>query len=256
VAAALLNVPGCGDRAGNLPVPPGQDPGYQPDRIGEIRIEEWDATSYVWARIWEGPGLPPESQVARTGDCALYRHQPEAICSQPCDGFCQAPGGCLPNPRLASAGSITVTGLQQPLVLEPNDFGYSPSPVDPPADLFELGAVVTARAAGGATPSFAVSARGVLPLTTDLETMVLEDDREAIARWVAGPDIGGARIQLALYSGWHGAPYETLLLCETDDDGELTISQDLIVQLPPFGGPSLFPAWVIHRPLHARRGAD
>jgi hypothetical protein len=62
-----------------------------------------------------------------------------------------------------------------------------------------------------------------------------------VAAAPGGAATGAPRIQLALRVGWHGAPYEMMLLCESPDDGELTIPRQLIAQLPAFGGVGLFP---------------
>ncbi|HTE49309.1 MAG TPA: hypothetical protein VK698_00440 [Kofleriaceae bacterium] len=45
--------------------------------------------------------------------------------------------------------------------------------------------------------------------------------------------------------GFHGAPYEALLVCETDDDGELIVPADLIARFPRQRSSSLqHPSWL------------
>jgi hypothetical protein len=236
---------GAGGGTGGAGGAPGEGAGYVANRAGQIALLEYDGGTGTSAWLASGPSPPPEERIAAAGDCALYAHREAATCSQPCDGFCQPPSTCVPFPAPVSAGPITVNGLRRPLVFQPSEFGYVPSDTAWPIDLFTDEAIVTASAPGAAgVPAFAVTARGVSPLAANLGTLVLEDSADEVVRWTAAPGAGATgapRIQLALRVGWHGAPYQMMLLCESADDGELTIPRQLIAQLPPFGGVGLFP---------------
>jgi hypothetical protein len=217
----------------------GGDPAFRTDFVGQILLLELGDfdTGSVFAFVNDGPELMPVELVDTAGDCSFYRRTMAVKCDAPCDGICPEADECLPYPQSVSAGTIEVTGLAQELAFQRMEGYYLPVP-DVTGDLFEAGAEITATAAGDAVQAFSVAATGVAPLEADRVTLELEDDVDEIVTWTAA---ASGRIQLALRTGWHGAPYETQLLCETDDDGSLTIPGELITQMPPFGGVGLFP---------------
>jgi hypothetical protein len=189
--------------------------------------------------------LPRASLLASEGDCEIWAHPPgPADCDPACqDQVCVAEDRCEPFPRLVSAGDIEVTGLTQELRFVPGEFGYVADPELPadPGDLFEDGVAITASAPGDDVPGFSLSAAGVAPLVADLDlefdvTLVIEDGVDEVIRWEAE---SSGRVQLALQVGWHGAPYEAVLVCEVDDQaGELVVPGSLIARFPQRQNPT------------------
>lgn len=235
VTAALAV--GCGDDGGGATVDaaPAVDasadqPGFQPARVGYISLVEGGGFDSVFASIRDRSELPEPTLIASDGDCAIYVHPPAARCEPACtDGFCVANDQCEPWPQIASAGPITVTGLTDPLTFEPSMFGYTPDAF-PGEDMFDAGSRIVASAPGDASDAFTLETDGVSALEATFPvTLELEDDVDEVIAWTPRDD---ARIQLALQVGWHGAPYEALLLCETEDDGELTVPGGLISRFP------------------------
>ena len=218
----------------------GGEPGYRTDLVGAIQLVESGTGGgvSVFAYLQDRPYAPRERRGVSSGDCALYDHEPAGECTPACDGFCNANGVCEPYPEPASAGDITITGLREALLLVEGDFGYRPEPY-PLGDLFADDAIITAVAAGAEVDAFALSARGVAALEDELGGWDLVDGVDFPITWT--PSAAAARVQLSLRIGWHGAPYEMMLLCETADDGTLTIPGELIEEMLPFGGIGLFP---------------
>jgi hypothetical protein len=169
--------------------------------------------------------------IASAGDCAVWVHPGPALCEPSCsDGFCIDTNTCEPWPQFAPAGTITVTGLHEALSFVPGTYWYSPEPFPGSADLFATGAAITASAPGDVSEGFSLSATGVTPLEAAFPvTLEIEDNVDEQISWTAEQS---GRIQLALLVGWHGAPFEAMLLCETEDDGSLTIPGSLIAQFP------------------------
>jgi hypothetical protein len=214
---------------------------FRVDHRGQIALtENWGAYVALFDRGFEQP-LP--TRIATDGECALYRRT-NPSCPGGCNAgeVCVADDTCAPGALRASAGDITITGLREAAVFTPSEFGYTGPTL--PADMFADDATIHVSAAGDDLAAFTADVGGVAPLITELTGLIeLHDGADETIRWTA--DAGGARIQIALYLGWHGSPWTDLLICETADDGELTIPSALIEQFPYFeGGLFQWPSWI------------
>jgi hypothetical protein len=229
--------------AGNTPdAGPAGESGYRTDLIGSIQLLENGSSGYASGYFYARTPQPGEIVSAREGECTLYAHEAAGQCEEVCEGFCNSQQECVPFPASASAGTIMLSGLESAFTLVPGDFGYQADSY-PEGDLFRPGVAITATAAGADIPAFEITGTGVAELVHEIPHMVLQDNQDFEISWTpaAGTGEGAARIQLALRTGWHGAPYESMLLCDSADDGSLTIPGGLIAELPSFGGISLFP---------------
>jgi hypothetical protein len=216
----------------------GEDPGYGIDLAGALRLFEYPVGGAGVVAFLGEPAQPLEVEVARVGDCSIYTHAGEDPCARTCSyGRCN-PGECQHAEHLTS-GDIHVDGLNHSLEVVDSELGYLVAPA-PASDLFDDDAVVTATSDGGDVEPFTVSARGVAPLEVEASSWALVDGEDFPVSWTASDD-AAARIQIALRVGWLGVPYQMMLLCETADDGDLTIPGALIAQLPPVGGPPYYP---------------
>jgi hypothetical protein len=202
------------------------------DRVGVVNLIEGGGIGFesVHAMIRDRHELPLLEYVASGGDCTVYRRPDPASCDPACEGgVCTAPNTCTTYPALASAGVITVTGLHVPLAFQPTQYGYDTDPAAPPEDLFADDAHITVTAAGGATPGFSAELDGVPLLEAPFQNLTLVDGQDATITWTGR---GAGKVQIALRVGWHGAPIEALMLCETADDGSHTIPGAMVAALP------------------------
>jgi hypothetical protein len=217
--------------------------GFVANPAGTIHLMEGYAGQFqdqyrTGAYLLDGAIQPHATLVDSAGPCEIWSQQPRpALCDPPCEeGYCVADGECEPLPGPVTAGEITVTGLRDELRFVPGEFGYVAEPKLPfEEDIFEDGAAIEVSAPGDEVAGFDLSATGVVPLVHDLDlefdvTLVIEDGVDEVVRWI--PESSGS-VQIALQVGWHGAPYEALLLCEAEDEaGELVIPGSLIERFP------------------------
>jgi hypothetical protein len=233
---------GGGDAFDAAPVPDAGPDDLRPDRIGFVNLIEGGGFLSVFAAIQDRPELPIPAVVARDGECTVYARPAPASCDPPCTaGVCTAPDTCTPYAEPKSAGPITVTGLVAPLVFQPGPFGYTPEP-QPGTDLFAPGAAIEVTAPGDEVPGFAAALTGVDTLVAPFHNLTLVDGQDAEVTWTAAND---ATIQIALLVGWHGAPPEATLVCETADDGAFTIPGAIIAELPRAStGLESHPSWL------------
>jgi hypothetical protein len=245
----LICLAACGDgdadpdRPDAGPVVDAGPTNHRVDRAGMINLIEGGGFLSVFALIQDGPERPTPIAAAQAGECTVFVRPQPALCSPACtDGVCTAPGTCTPWPANVDVGAITVTGLRQPLRFVPGQFGYEPTPA-PGKDLFAPGAAIGVSAPGATGPGFSVGLTGVADLTGGPDaSLTLVDGQDTTVRWSAA---GSGQIQLGLVVGWHGAPYEALLLCEGPDDGELVVPGGLIADLPRSNGLESHPSWMM-----------
>lgn len=229
-AASIDAAPG-GDASGDRTTE------FVADHAGTILLTEgFGGFSTYGAFLADGVDVPPARLLASAGECEIWTHPVEpADCDPACsNAYCVADDRCEPYPAPRSAGDITVTGLLEPVRFVAGEFGYRADPKFPPEDLWAAGATLTATASGDEAPGFTLEVTGVADLEADLDlefdhTLILEDGVDEVIRWT--PEESG-RIQLGLLIGHHGAPYEAMLVCESEDDGELVVPGALVTQLP------------------------
>jgi hypothetical protein len=223
----------CGDDASPLPdaspILDGRADEYQPQAIGLINLIG-GAGGEVLARLRDRPDpLAPEVR-GRHGECALYVRPTPAACTPRCgeDSVCIGPDECAPLDRQVSAGVITVSGLRQRLVFRPMPDGYRPESL-PPDELFDAGARIRVSAPGAEVPGFSAELDGVPRLVVGFSRIELSPDRDTRLVWTAA---GVGRVAAVLAVGRPAAPFSSMLLCESDDYGALTIPAQLARSLP------------------------
>jgi hypothetical protein len=199
----------------------GDGGGGSADVAGRIEIIEYDGldTGFVTAHFTDAD-LTPE--LARDGDCRVYE--------QPClgqVGACGAPEGY-------SAGTLEITGLWQPLSLEPgwNNTYYASSV---PRDVFTDDAEITASASGDELDAFTLSAGGVAPLESDLagdEHPPLGDGPVTFS-WTP-VEGSGARVRLEINAAdvCHAGAHWLVLECDAADTGSLEVTAEILAAIP------------------------
>jgi hypothetical protein len=232
VLVLALACKACGGGGGSADALPSPDAGpddLRPDRVGFVNLIEGGTFLSVFAQIQDGPELPTPVLDTTDGECAVYVRPDPAACTPTCTtGVCTAPDVCTPYPENASAGDITVTGLHAALTFTTGPFGYTPEPA-PGGDLFDAGAAITVTAPGDVSAGFSANLVGVAALDAPFQNVELVDDEDEAITWTPA---GAAEIQIALVVGWHGAPAEATLICETADDGAFAIPGSIITALP------------------------
>jgi hypothetical protein len=181
-------------------------------------------------------GVVPVSvleQVGAEGDCILLRRN-NPFCKPLCmpGQTCDFDGSCIPYPQNHDVGLVEITGLLEPLMVEPvpPTFAYfDTSLMHPP---FAPGALLELTAAGGDYEGFVLHGYGVPAIEPAADEISLSTGRAVQVQW--GPGGSEARLRLVLKIDQHGlSPVQ--LVCETDDTGSLSVSAELIGQLLAFG---------------------
>lgn len=234
VAALVGALAGCGDNqtaapdASQLPDPTADE--YQPEAIGLISLINGE----VQARLHDRPEpLAPELR-GREGACSLYVRPTAAACNPPCAprDVCVAAGECAAPAQPVSAGPITISGLRQRLVFRASSDGYLPESA-PTGELFDGGARIVVTSPGDQVAGFTAELDGVPRLDVAFSQLSLRRGRDTRLLWTAA---GVGRVAAVITVGRPAMPFSSMLLCETDDYGDLTIPASMAARLPVASG--------------------
>lgn len=188
------------------------------------------------------------------GDCRV--EVPRApFCATPCGGSaaCVQDGVCQSYPTSKNAGpaqlsgALTGTGTPETFTLTPVVNAYQvPGTVTLAIPPFADGAMLTFAATGSSTHvPFSLSTRGVAPIALDKTSYTLATGTALEVRWTPGSASTAARIEADVDISHHGG-IRGQILCDTADDGSLTIGAGLVTRLINLGV-SGFPTIVVRR---------
>jgi hypothetical protein len=204
------------------------------ERVGAFQVAMEAEYSSFSGSVADGVvPLSVLEQVGAEGDCILLRRN-NPFCDPLCmpGETCDFDGMCIPYPANHDVGVVAVSGLVQPVSVEPVPPTYSyfdTSLMHPP---FEPGALVELTAEGGDYEAFVLHGYGVAMVEPTLDTVSLSTGRDVTVEWTAtGSE---ATLRLMLNVDQHGlTPVQ--LICESDDTGSLVISSELMTQFLAFG---------------------
>lgn len=227
---------GCG---GEDSTPNGDDPhvvalgGPCPlaSRLGGFEVTHEGTYSSVSGSVADG--VVPDTileLVGEFGPCQLLRRN-----SPHCDPLCGAgktcdqDGACIPYPGNMSVGTVAISGLVEPVEMEPSAAGKVYFETDLPCPAFEPGEPILLTASGSDLPGFVLDGVGVEPLEGVDLTSSLAAGTALTMTWTAAADTR-ATILATLNVDQHGTSPVTLV-CETGDTGSLEIASSLIDDL-------------------------
>jgi len=215
-----------------------------PELYGELELAESRQFGYenssLSGLIGAG-GFPRwQEETAVGGDCRLLKYV-RHFCEGYCDGVCVAENVCEPWPSFLDAGTLTVTGAKVAITVEPGLWGFNGFENGygwwrEVADLFDDQDVITATFAGEDLAGFSVASAGVAPLVLTNpsdDELALSNDADTVLTWTPA-GAAGTRVRVTLNANnlGHGAPFDAIIECDTEDDGSLTIPATLVRQFP------------------------
>ncbi len=227
-------------------------PEYHPlyDFVGAIKILERTepdgkvGQTSLEALLYDGPSMPFwGSHLESSGDCAYYQNLIQPKCDPECEPwveFCGLDKQCYPSPQRASAGTITFDGLAVPATLTPDNTAWYHIEWEQPEDLFTPDSEILVSADGAEVPAFEVELSGVGDMAAAWGGMyTLEDGKDNEFAWT--PQGDGSIMELAIVTGWHGAPPPAMIWCSAPDEaGKIVVPQKFVEAFPPAGGVGLF----------------
>lgn len=168
-------------------------------------------------------------KVAEDESCELWQRN-NPFCDPGCDAghTCDFDGNCVPYPVNHDVGTVTVTGLAMPVMLEPvaPTFSYFDTMIGHPG--FEPGAIITLQTTGGDYSPIVLHGIGVDMVDPTAEELHLTPDEPLDIEWTPGDERTTMRVQLGVDQ--HGLSPLAMICSAPADVGTLTISGELITQ--------------------------
>ncbi len=204
--------------------------------LGGFVVEALEDGANVDGKVADGvvPSAVLELVTAE-GDCTIHR-QLTPYCDPPCEAgdTCTFEGECVPYPENQDLGTVSVSGLVEPVELEPLVPGYTYYNTSLPSPPFEPGALVTLEMPGGTYGPQTLYGVGVEPLTGLEEEWLVESGVDKVITW--DPPAGGARsrVRVRMSIDQHGAT-PGRLECVFEDTGTGTVPGAILAALVDAG---------------------
>lgn len=210
-------------------------------------VSEFGNSSSLFGKVYDGP--TPATTVwsvdVRNGDCRVETPR-VPFCATPCGGSaaCVEDNVCQAYPTSKSAGTVRVTGalvgtdggVATPFESTPINNGYqAPASISLGIPPFTDAAPLMLEAMGStALPAFTLATTGVAPIALGQTSYTLAQNTALDLTWTPGSTATAATIEVEVDISHHGG-IRGQILCETVDDGSLTIGADLTTRLINLG---------------------
>ena len=170
--------------------------------------------------------------IASDGDCQLLRKN-NPFCDPGCTAgqTCNFDGECVPYPSNQDLGTVTITGLVEPVVMEPVFPGYTYYDTKLPPEPYESGALVTLSAPDAPGGPLELHGVGVSALVPTDASWVFQSGKPLTVRWSPPTgDVIRSQVALTISVDQHGAT-PSVLRCTFEDDGEAVVSGKVLTAL-------------------------
>lgn len=260
----VVLISACGAPSGtDAGVDAGTDAGSGSSDAGQVvgtlqflhTVSQFGDSSSFFGKLFDGP--TPATTLFTVdltdGDCHVETPR-VPFCATPCGGSaaCVEDNVCQPYPTSRNAGTLHATGLLvggtvTPFDMTPINNGYQvPASVTLSVPPFTDGAPLSLDVAGsGSLAPFTMNNTGVAPIALSQMTYPLASGTALDVQWTAGSTSTNARIEVEVDISHHGG-LRGQILCDTADDGSLTIGATLTTRLIALGV-SGFPTMVVRR---------
>ncbi len=207
------------------------------DKVGAFVVRHEPEYTAVSGEVQDGVvPIAVLENVLEIDDCRLMRRN-VPFCEPACDPgeTCDFDGQCIPYPSNLDVGTVTITGLNKEVVMEPPGEGYPASYFDTqmPHPGFDPGAAVQLDASGNEIPGFTLYGEGSAPISIPDDPWIVREDEPLEVTWTAesGDQV---RILLRFNIDQHGAtPVE--VWCDVEDSGSASIPAEVMNGLIAYG---------------------
>ncbi len=183
-------------------------------------------------------GVVPAAVLTATlvsGDCTIWlRGNP--FCDPTCGPgeTCDFDGTCVPYPETRDLGTVTMSGLLNPVSMDPFSPGYTYFDTSLPNPPWDPGALLTLTTGGGAYAPITVYGVAPAPLVpVSMAWVIVAGEPLAIA-WDAPTSLIRTQVVLTLRIDQHGTTPSSIE-CVFEDDGSAEVPTDTLEELMSLG---------------------
>lgn len=221
-------------------------------------VSQFGNSSSLYGKVYDGP--TPQGIVwvvdSVDGDCRVETPR-VPFCATPCGGsaVCVEDNTCQAYPTSKPVGTVRVSGARfttdggntAEFDMTPVVNGYqAPTSVTLDVPPFSDATLVTMTASGSSVVApFSLTSSGVAPIALTQSSYDLVSGSALELQWTPGSATTAARIEVEIDISHHGG-LKGQILCETADDGSLSIGAGLVTKLINLGVAG-FPTIVVRR---------
>jgi hypothetical protein len=180
-------------------------------------------------------GVVPSSvreTIASDGECMVLRRN-NPFCDPACTAgqTCNFDGECVPYPANQDLGTVTLSGLVEPVVMEPVFPGYTYFDTKLPPEPYTSGTLITLSAPDAPGGPLELHGVGVSALEPTDESWTFQSGKPLTVRWAPPTgDVVRSEVALSITIDLHGAT-PSVLRCIFEDDGEATVGGKILEAL-------------------------
>lgn len=215
---------------------PLRGPCPQEERIGGFLVEVQELFSIVDGKVANGVDPNTVQEVVKTeGGCTLLRTEYPS-CDPLCDpGFtCAKDLGCVPYPLQQDVGTVTITGLEKLVVMEPKPPSNSYFDTQLPQPAFQPGVALHLTSTAGWAGELELFAVGSAPIEIVNPAWVVVEGEPLAFTWDPPPEGARTVVEVRVTLDQHGNT-PVSLICDLPDTGAAQIPAPLIAELLSYG---------------------
>ncbi len=206
------------------------------ERFGGLEVEVYESYTVAGGTVYEGviPITVLES-IGTSGDCVLLR-KPNPFCDPPCAAaeVCDLHETCIAYPSTQDLGTVTISGLEVEVVMEPVPPGFTYFDTALPHPGVLPGSLVTLRTGGDVWPGVTLHGVGVHDLVPGEDEWVIAEGTALSVSWDAPTESVRSEVVLAVQVDQHGTTPATVV-CAFEDTGAGEVPVDMVDALVQAG---------------------
>ncbi len=217
------------------------------ERLGGFVLQSYESYTIIDGSVADGViPITVLTESTTKDECTLWV-KPNPFCDPPCESgdICDLDDTCIPYPETQDLGTVTMTGLEIEVSMEPVSPGYSYFHTSLPHPAVQPGALVTLFTGGGAYDPVKLHGFGVEDMVPLDDQWMLYAGQDLAVTWEVAPEEARSEVILSMNIDQHGVT-PTTVFCLFEDDGEAVVPSVLIDELIG-AGVTGFPSGALER---------
>ncbi len=202
------------------------------ERHGGFVLQSYESYSIIDGSVADGVIPITVLYEGTTVDVCTLWEKPNPFCDPPCDNgdVCDLDDTCIAYPESQDLGTVSMTGLDVEVAMDPVSPGYSYFHTSLPHPAFQPESLITLFTGSGAYEPVKLHGFGVADLVPIDELWLVEEGVDLAVSWEPGAEGSRSEVEFSLNIDQHGVTPNTVV-CVFEDDGAGTVPAAVIDEL-------------------------